>query len=100
VYLNPYLLEQTNRADPAVDSIGVRGGVSAPFWNSAAGGYFVLDHMMDGSTGDAVSLGDLAKALPSLMVSDDGFAIEIVYRSSFIVPHPMSGEGFSRIVLC
>jgi hypothetical protein len=82
VYLNPYLLEQTNRADPAVIPLELEEGFSAPFWNSAAGGYFVLDHTMDGSTGDAVSLGDLAKALPSLMVSDDGFAIEIVYRSS------------------
>ena len=55
----------------------LKEGFSAPFWNSAAGEYFVLDHTMDGSTGDVVGLGDLAKALPSLTVSDDRFAIEI-----------------------
>ena len=52
------------------------------FWNTCRGGFFwtrsrLADHAMDGSAGSAIGLGELAEALPLMVIAQDAAAIEL-----------------------
>ena len=62
--------------------LGLGEGFSDPFWNRGVGRDLSVDDTVDGGAGDAVSLGDLAEALPVLAIPDDGFTVESEWLAS------------------
>ena len=57
--------------------LDLREGFSDPFLNGDVGRHLFVDDPVDGGAGDAMSLRDLAEALPTPPISEDGSAVEI-----------------------
>jgi len=70
-------MERPDRVDPAIDSVGFKGGFSDPFLDGGLGRHVLVDDPADGGRGNAVAFGDLAEALAVLTIPDDGFAVKI-----------------------
>ena len=61
---------------------GLGSGLADPFWNSRLNRLFFAKDTVNGGPADAVGLGDLAQALPVLVIEPDSVAIQFQRSAS------------------